>query len=280
MTNLFICSVFRSTNETMNVWTHVIGASLFIFLIYLTYAIPVENLFSLRQDITDMAIEHQCSLRNYTDVILDEVRTNSTCIDAKTRDVSLAEEFSNLYYYLSSTNYSSTLNMNEEIHSFYSWFSSNSSTITHEVVDNVLQSLQSLYYSLVDYLQSSPNSAEKTLIEKSVEVTEIITDDLKEFDHKVVGHIPRWPIIVFICCAIWCLGGSAIYHHFYCCNFIVSNVLQTLDYCGICILISGSYVPVIYYSFYYYPTFRRIHLIAVILINVANVSVMATPTFR
>ena len=113
-----------------------------------------------------------------------------------------------------------------------------------------------------------------------VSMNKIVNSEIDALQSATWSHISRWPVALFVFSAIWCLGGSTIFHMFLCVSKPVRNVLQTLDYCGICILISGSYVPVIYYSFYYYPTFRRIHLIAVILINVANVSVMATPTFR
>ena len=264
----------------MNVWTHIVGATLFICFIYLTYAIPVQNIFTLRQNVNQMTMQYQCTSMNYTDIIGDETHFNASCMDVATRDIDLAEEFSNLFYYLSHSNVSSSLNSTEEINSFFSWFNSDEAVITHEVIDSVLESLQSLYHSLLSYLHSSPDSIDKGYIEKSVAITEVLKNDLTELDHKVVGHIPRWPIIVFIGCAIWCLMGSAIYHQFYCCNFIVSNILQTIDYCGIAILISGSYVPVIYYTFYCYPAYLKLHLTTVIVLNIINVCIMATPTFR
>ena len=81
-------------------------------------------------------------------------------------------------------------------------------------------------------------------------------------------------------CAIRCLAGSAIFHNFLCVSRKWKDILQTLDYSGICILICGSYVPVIYYSFYCYPSYLRFHLTAVITINVLTVCVLATPKFR
>ena len=53
----------------MNIWTHYIGAAIFIFLIYLTYAIPVENMFTLRQDVVMANAVAQCSSRNFTDFV-------------------------------------------------------------------------------------------------------------------------------------------------------------------------------------------------------------------
>lgn len=160
-------SLFHSHNETMNVWTHLIGTFLFFFLLYLTYAIPVDH-FTTAESVTSKVVG----------------------VDA--------------------------------------------------MVKGEIQSLKS----------------------------------------GGDGAVPRWPITVFTLCAIRCLLGSTVFHNFLSTTRKTRAILQTLDYYGICILISGSYVPVIYYSFYDYPEYLRFHLAMVILINVVNVSVLATPTFR
>ena len=56
----------------MNIWTHIIGCLLFIFLIYLTYAIPVENIFTLRSDVAKANAVLQCSPKNLTDIVKEE----------------------------------------------------------------------------------------------------------------------------------------------------------------------------------------------------------------
>lgn len=49
-------------------------------------------------------------------------------------------------------------------------------------------------------------------------------------------------------------------------------------YCGVTILVTGSYIPIIYYSFYCYPTYRKMHLTIIAILNILNLSVMATPS--
>ena len=63
-------------------------------------------------------------------------------------------------------------------------------------------------------------------------------------------------------------------------SFLVENIVQTLDYCGVTILVTGSYIPIIYYSFYCYPTYQKMHLAIIIVLNILNLSVMATPKYR
>ena len=93
-----MCSLFRSSNETMNIWTHLLGTLLFIFLIYLTYAIPVENLFTLRSDVAKANAIAQCSSKNLTDIVAESYVVNATCVEVASRDESIAEEFSALFY--------------------------------------------------------------------------------------------------------------------------------------------------------------------------------------
>ena len=264
----------------MNIWTHLIGTILFVFLIYLTYAIPVDNIFTLRPDVTKATAISECKSWNLTDIVGDET-VNATCVETRSRDENNVQQFSNLFYYLSSTSHAPYVaKVENESSSIFTWFGNTlNQTLTTDTVKSMISSLQTLYTNLMSSIQAG-NFFDNIYLSKSVEVAEVLEDDLHEMNHKVIGHVPRWPIIVFICCAIWCLGGSTIYHHYYCCGFLISNILQTLDYCGICILISGSYVPVIYYSFYCYPTPLRVHLTIVIIINVINVCVMATPKFR
>lgn len=54
---------------------------------------------------------------------------------------------------------------------------------------------------------------------------------------------------------IICFSLSTFYHIFSCHSATVGNLFCRLDYCGICILITGSFFPCIYYGFYcdYFP---------------------------
>ena len=111
-------------------------------------------------------------------------------------------------------------------------------------------------------------------------IIRIIKDEVDSTIHASNTPVPRWPILVFLMCAYRCLRGSAVYHGFYCVSFLVENIVQTLDYCGVTILVTGSYIPIIYYSFYCYPTYQKMHLAIIIVLNILNLSVMATPKYR
>ncbi|RWS28046.1 adiponectin receptor protein-like protein, partial [Leptotrombidium deliense] len=60
---------------------------------------------------------------------------------------------------------------------------------------------------------------------------------------------------VFFAGAILCLGMSFCYHTLSCHSQRVGKLFSRLDYCGIALLITGSFVPWLYYGFYcdYFP---------------------------
>lgn len=92
--------------------------------------------------------------------------------------------------------------------------------------------------------------------------------------------LPRWPVDAYIISVIICLTASAVFHSFYCISKRVSDILQILDYCGICIVIAGASIPLIYYSFYFYPRYLKLHMIMIISIITLSSIVLTSPTFR
>jgi adiponectin receptor len=72
-------------------------------------------------------------------------------------------------------------------------------------------------------------------------------------------HIPRWPIIVFLLSAAFCLLCSTFFHLFYPMSssilFLILEsyaIFSRFDYAGISLLIAGSTFPPFYYSMYCY----------------------------
>jgi len=58
------------------------------------------------------------------------------------------------------------------------------------------------------------------------------------------------PLFVHMFSAIFCMGCSAIYHLFKDHSYGLNDLLVRFDYGGISILIAGSNIPPLYYSFY------------------------------
>ena len=152
----------------MNIWTHYIGAAIFIFLIYLTYAIPVENMFTLRQDVVMANAVAQCSSRNFTDIVRENESVNATCVDVLSRDESVAEDFSALFYYLSTPKTKESIsNVSDASTSFFSWYGSNGvASLSSNSVTSVMTALRSLYQYLLTWIQSNPNDADLPDVQK------------------------------------------------------------------------------------------------------------------
>lgn len=102
--------------------------------------------------------------------------------------------------------------------------------------------------------------------------------------HDIHYYMEQWPLLVFMFSAMFCLLCSSIFHLFAAVNH-VSLTLQKLDYAGICILIGGSTVPIIFYGFYCDDTLRLTYLyftafIAVIGFYVSLSEYFSTPELR
>lgn len=66
---------------------------------------------------------------------------------------------------------------------------------------------------------------------------------------RVATPLPKWPVIVFLLSAFICLIFSTVFHWFHCVDKATWAMLAKLDYVGIAVLIAGSSVPVMYYGF-------------------------------
>ncbi|KAI1287476.1 Adiponectin receptor protein [Halotydeus destructor] len=79
--------------------------------------------------------------------------------------------------------------------------------------------------------------------------------------------------------AIFCLGMSTVYHTFSCHSQRVGKICSRLDYCGIALLITGSFIPWLYYGFYcdYFP--KVFYLILVSTLGISTVIVSLAERF-
>jgi adiponectin receptor len=88
--------------------------------------------------------------------------------------------------------------------------------------------------------------------------------------------------IVFACffgSAIICLGLSFMFHTMYCHSPSVGRFFSRLDYCGIAILITGSFIPWLYYGFYCKIQPRLIYLTAVLVLGITSMFVSLREKF-
>lgn len=89
----------------------------------------------------------------------------------------------------------------------------------------------------------------------------------------------------FFAGAILCLGMSFAFHTVHCHSEKVGKLFSKLDYCGIALLIIGSFVPWLYYGFYCEFQYKLIYLILVSILGLAAIIVslwdkFSEPRFR
>lgn len=77
----------------------------------------------------------------------------------------------------------------------------------------------------------------------------------------------------FFLAAITCFWFSTLFHTFCCYDPFYRNLFSKLDYCGITILIIGSFVPWVYYGFYCDFRWKIIYLTGVCFLGAASVIV-------
>uniref|UniRef100_A0A8C5K495 Adiponectin receptor protein 1 n=1 Tax=Jaculus jaculus TaxID=51337 RepID=A0A8C5K495_JACJA len=138
---------------------------------------------------------------------------------------------------------------------------------------------------------------------------DVLPDWLKDNDYLLHGHRPPMPSFracfksifrihtetgniwthllfgMFFLGAVLCLSFSWLFHTVYCHSEKVSRTFSKLDYSGIALLIMGSFVPWLYYSFYCSPQPRLIYLTIVCVLGISAIIVaqwdrFATPKHR
>lgn len=80
--------------------------------------------------------------------------------------------------------------------------------------------------------------------------------------------------------AAFCLGMSATYHTISNHSPVVARIGNALDYVGIVGLITGSFIPSIYYGFYCMPVLQKTYWTMITTIGLACTCVCVMPRFR
>lgn len=115
------------------------------------------------------------------------------------------------------------------------------------------------YLERLEYLQSAMNNF-KSKINTFTDTLLSRIDHMKWLDLEGLGgpitdvdefmnYVSRWPLFGHMFAACICLSMSTIYHLFYVYSAKTSKFLSKLDYAGISILICGSTLPLINYSY-------------------------------
>ena len=207
-------SLFMIHNETVNIWSHLLGAILFIFLIwytlfYITNCNTQINIIKLKF----LDLENLFKYSSYKD--------NNILIQI----LNLIKELKNDFY-------------NKIPYKFL-----------FKEISFIYSSVINLYFEKINLISIRSKLFLDILLNYLLSLKTQIFDLLKiETKEK---YLPTWPIYIFLISAIACFIFSASYHSFGHISFKCHYILNRFDYSGISLLITGSCYPPYYYFFYY-----------------------------
>jgi adiponectin receptor len=98
---------------------------------------------------------------------------------------------------------------------------------------------------------------------------------------KAVYEVSRVPLFLHILGAVVCMGCSAIFHLFKDHSPGASQYLSRIDYAGISVMITGSSISPVYYSYYCQEnhTYRNIYITCMSVASTAVFVVSLWPKF-
>lgn len=239
--------LFMCHNETINTWSHLLGAICFIFFIFYTIFFITDfniQLKILKND--DLPLIEQKS------VVLYELSPSTMY------------NFYNSVKYIQKNfnNYNQIKIYNETINNIFSLY--------NEVYKYIIEKIS----NIADYIKSFLESLslfKRNVIDlinldkfKTPQLESYLNSEVKiAIQKRQTKELSRFPLYIIIICAFLCLSFSATYHALKIISPIVHNITHRFDHGGISLLISGSCFPPYYYFFYYEDRFRYFYLIEI-----------------
>ena len=224
--SLFVCS-----NETINVWSHLLGCIIAILLIVFTFFFIRTSLI---KELTQL---------EYEDL---QVKINETIIPWSSE--------------LSKHKLNEIGKINENVERIIDDILSNSYDLvtnygtkftTVSIIGNFIENTKDLINKIVNFFTEESKILDDITTKWEKCVDKIISFIKYDIMDDIKGeNIGRWPLFIMLCAAIVCFGFSAFFHWFSIYSKNLFLVLSRLDYAGITFLIPGSCYPPYFYFYY------------------------------
>ena len=222
--SLFICS-----NETINVWSHLIGL-IFSILLIISTAKYVQT--GTKKELTQIEYENM------------KLKVNEVVIPWMSE---LYEKNTNTHI------------VNPNISTMIDKILNNSQNI----LDNSVTK-SNFITNIEDFVEKNENLINQiSIISKDSNKMELLTRKWEKCSNKITDYIneytlndikgenvSRWPLFVMLSAAIVCFGFSTSFHWFSIYSKELYSFLCRLDYAGITFLIPGSCYPPYFYFYY------------------------------
>ena len=249
-------SLFMCHNETINTWSHLLGALFFFFLIfyisifinnYTSQLNKIKNDLAIIQDKAEYLYKENPNIMNNTYYSLKEVIKSFNNIEKK----NFYDDCLSSILYLCSEIKNITTNTIDYISSS---FMKSVSLIKEKIflIKKQIFNLIKLDTSKTEYLESKLDDKFNIDLEK-----------------RKAKELAKWPLFIIVHSAILCFIFSASFHSMGVINERHFDILNRFDYGGISLLISGSCYPPYYYFFYYSNTFKYIYLTIITVFGIA-----------
>lgn len=232
-------SLFMFHNETVNIWTHLLGFFLSIGLIIYTIILVLDARNDMSNlNFKNMVLELKGITSSWTDgfEIIQEKSDSAELLDALDNLKKKTGEFFK--------EVSKKINIYDKLNEY----ASDMKTILSDT-EKLISDLQNK--EIFDKVKEGW----ETVQERMFEVVDLYGSGIGEHQKRVydgIGedHLSVWPLFIMILGSIFCLGCSSTYHLFMPLSKKVNAILSRLDYAGVTILIAGSCFPPYYYFFY------------------------------
>ena len=249
-------SLFMCHNETINTWSHLLGALFFFFLIfyisifinnYTSQLNKIKNDLAIIQDKAEYLYKENPNIMNNTYYSLKEVIKSFNNIEKN----NFYDDTLSSILYLCSEIKNITTNTIDYISSS---FMKSVSLIKEKIflIKKQIFNLIKLDTSKTEYLESKLDDKFNIDLEK-----------------RKAKELAKWPLFIIVHSAILCFIFSASFHSMGVINERHFDILNRFDYGGISLLISGSCYPPYYYFFYYSNTFKYIYLTIITVFGIA-----------
>jgi adiponectin receptor len=223
--------VFRSilvcSNETINIWSHLIGCIISILLIiFIACFLKTGKIKELSQT-------------EYEDI---QIKLNEAVIPL-IKDLKKTNEENN---YINVSNIINKIKTNSE--NLIDNYGSKLNVITN--IENYLEKNENLINQIMELNNNS------NILEIIVKNWEICSNKITNYINKFIINdikgedIGRWPLFIMLSSAIGCFAFSTSFHWFSIYSKELYSFLCRLDYAGITLLIPGSCYPPYYYFYY------------------------------
>jgi adiponectin receptor len=231
-------SLFYFHNETVNIWSHIIGTVLAIVLIFYTVllvtstsnplstlSISINNFSSFSKPLLDLENKQLTeSIKTFTSTFVKDISSIILFPSKYLAQIDVLEKF------IKNISYSSidTITANNNKHN--------------------------ITFTINDYINE--------LISKLIQIKNDIVKltDNENSNNNVDNDLKKWPMFVMLSTAIFCLGSSSIFHLINTVSAKIHTIFSRLDYAGISILIAGSTYPPYFYFFHCEHFLRNAYL--------------------